>query len=84
MVNAVDNTVVWCEKEASRISQKYYIFNYNISYSNIKSMPKKDDEKTPPSSFSFHDYIDRFTVAAIAVAVAGVAAAVVLRRRARL
>ena len=47
-------------------------------------MPNKHDEKTPPSSFSFHDYIDRFTVASIAVAVAGVAAAVVLRRRARL
>lgn len=42
-------------------------------------MPNKDDEETP--SFSFHDYIDRFTLATIAVAVAGVAAAVVFRRR---
>jgi hypothetical protein len=37
----------------------------------------KDNEE---KAFSFHDYIDRFTIATVAVAVAGVAATVWLRR----
>ena len=41
---------------------------------------KEDDERSP---FSFHDYIDRFTIATVAVAVAGVAVTVLLRRRGR-
>ena len=47
-------------------------------YSTV-TMPENKNEKKP--SFSFHDYMDRFTLGTIAVAVAGIAAAVVLRRR---
>ena len=43
-------------------------------------MPDKNDSKKP-SPFSFHDYIDYFTIASVAIVCAGVAAAVVLRRR---
>mgnify|MGYP007117371121 FL=1 len=44
-------------------------------------MSDKNDSKNP-SPFSFHDYIDYFAVASVAIVCAGVAAAVVLRRRA--
>ena len=47
-------------------------------YSTV-TMPENKNEKKP--SFSFHDYMDRFTLGTIAVAVAGIAAAVVLRKR---
>ena len=40
-------------------------------------MPENKNEKKP--SFSFHDYMDRFTLATI-VTVTGIAVAVVLRR----
>ena len=42
-------------------------------------MPENKNEKKP--SFSFHDYMDRFTLATIAVTVTGIAVAVVLRKR---
>ena len=42
-------------------------------------MPDNKNEKKP--SFSFHDYMDRFTLGTIAVAVASIAVAVVLRKR---
>lgn len=44
-------------------------------------MKKVKEEEPTTSPFSFHDYIDRFTLATIAVAAAGVAATVLLRRR---
>jgi len=42
-------------------------------------MPDKNDSKKPSP---FHDYVDYVAIASVAIVCAGVAAAVVLRRRA--
>jgi len=44
-------------------------------------MPDKNDDPKNPPRFSFHDYVDYVAIASVAIVCAGVAAAVVLRRR---